>query len=210
MVEMHLLAVNVDFRYDPFYALGVVTSFDRFMQGYRPEHDKESIFNGLCQAIEADPQRYRQDATRLQTLATRLSVKDLVAWLQRSLSVPEFEDLQFQAQAVTENPKFKYSRLLAIGIYTLLELSDPELVKDEAQRLDALKQVCTVLNLPTEKLQKDLELYSSNLEKMAQARIVMEDALQAERKKREDREKAKAAASATDSNEAKGEAPSGS
>ncbi|HAX86545.1 MAG TPA: photosystem II biogenesis protein Psp29, partial [Cyanobacteria bacterium UBA11370] len=33
MVEMHLLSVNVDFRYDPIYALGVVTSFNRFMQG---------------------------------------------------------------------------------------------------------------------------------------------------------------------------------
>ncbi|MGE5656123.1 MAG: photosystem II biogenesis protein Psp29, partial [Actinomycetota bacterium] len=38
-----------------------------------------------------------------------------------------------------------------------------------------------------EKVTKDLDLYRSNLEKMAQVRIVMEDALQAERKKREQR-----------------------
>ncbi|MER3587246.1 MAG: photosystem II biogenesis protein Psp29, partial [Mastigocladus sp. ERB_26_1] len=44
MVEMHLLAVNVDFSYNPIFALGVVTSFDRFMQGYQPESDRESIF----------------------------------------------------------------------------------------------------------------------------------------------------------------------
>ena len=40
MVEMHLLFVNTDFSYDAIYALGVVTAFDRFMQGYRPEHDR--------------------------------------------------------------------------------------------------------------------------------------------------------------------------
>ncbi len=39
MVEMHLLSVNADFRYDPIYALGVVTTFDRFMLGYRPDTD---------------------------------------------------------------------------------------------------------------------------------------------------------------------------
>ena len=30
MVEMHLLSVNVDFSYDSIYALGVVTTFDRY------------------------------------------------------------------------------------------------------------------------------------------------------------------------------------
>ena len=37
LVEMHLLSVNADFHYEPIYALGVVNSFDRFMQGYQPE-----------------------------------------------------------------------------------------------------------------------------------------------------------------------------
>ena len=39
MVEMHLLDVNADFKYDPIYALGVVTTFDRFMEGYKPSED---------------------------------------------------------------------------------------------------------------------------------------------------------------------------
>lgn len=204
MVEMHLLAVNVDFRYDPFYALGVVTSFNRFMQGYRPENDKDSIFDGLCRALEDDPQRYRHDADRLQTLANRLSTQDVIAWLQQTNPQPEFNDLQDAVQAIAHNPKFKYSRLFAIGIYTLLETAGGETLKDEAQRVDALKQACTALNLPEDKLQKDLELYRSNLEKMSQARIVMEDALKADRKKREEREQAKAAstANASDSSEA--------
>jgi photosystem II biogenesis protein Psp29 len=209
MVEMHLLAVNADFRYDPIYALGIVTAFNGFMQGYRPEADITSIFEGLCKALQEDPNRYRQDAERLGAIAQRLSDQELISWLDQSLPVADAGDLQETIRAIAHNPQFKYSRLFAIGVYTLLELSNPELTKEESRRTEALKKVCAALNLPEEKFQKDLELYRSNLEKMAQARIVMEDALQAERKKREDREKAKAAAASTppsDSSESKGEA----
>src|SRR5579883_1582918 len=110
MVEMHLLAVNADFRYDPFYALGVFTSFHRFMQAYRPEPDIASIFDGLCKALQDDPQRYRQDAARLESLANRSSAQEIMGWLEQSESIAEFNDLQEQARAVANNPDFKYSR----------------------------------------------------------------------------------------------------
>ncbi|WP_414562171.1 MULTISPECIES: photosystem II biogenesis protein Psp29 [unclassified Anabaena] len=188
MVEMHLLSVNNDFAYNPIYALGVVTTFDRFMQGYEPQRDQESIFHALCQGVEQEPQRYRQDAERLQALAKDLPVNDLIAWLSQTNHLDRDADLQAQLQAIANNPHFKYSRLFAVGLFSLLEQSDPELVKDEKQRLEALKTIANGLNLSEEKLSKDLELYSANLEKMAQALIVMADMLSADRKKREQRQ----------------------
>ncbi|WP_414541774.1 photosystem II biogenesis protein Psp29 [Nostoc sp. CCY0012] len=188
MVEMHLLSVNNDFAYNPIYALGVVTTFDRFMQGYEPQRDQESIFNALCQGVEQEPQRYRQDAERLQALAKDLPVNDLIAWLSQTNHLDRDADLQAQLQAIANNPHFKYSRLFAVGLFSLLEQSDPELVKDEKQRLEALKTIANGLHLSEEKLSKDLELYSANLEKMAQALIVMADMLSADRKKREQRQ----------------------
>jgi photosystem II biogenesis protein Psp29 len=188
MVEMHLLSVNVDFSYNPIYALGVVTTFDRFMQGYQPERDKESIFYAICQAVEQDPQRYRQDAERLQALAQSLPVSDLIAWLSQTHNLDRDADLQAQLQAIANNPKFKYNRLFAIGIFSLLEQSDPDLVKDEKQRTDAIKAIASGLHLSDDKFNKDLELYRSNLEKMSQALAVMADMLSAERKKREQRQ----------------------
>jgi len=190
MVEMHLLSVNADFHYDPIYALGVVTAFERFMQGYRPENDKASIFTALCQAIGDDPQTYQQDVERLQSEVSGLSLDSLMEQLKQSENA-EAGWLAGQFRAIAQNPKFKYSRLFAIGLYTLLELVDPDLVKDEKRRNDALQQVGAALNLPDEKVQKDLELYRSNLEKIAQAQIVMEDILKADRKKKEERAKAK-------------------
>jgi photosystem II biogenesis protein Psp29 len=213
MVEMHLLTVNVDFHYDPFYALGVFTSFHRFMQAYRPEQDIASIFDGLCKALQDDPQRYRNDAERLKTLASQASIDSLMSWLEQAGSIADFNDLQAQASTIAQNATFKYSRLFAIGLYSLLEIADAELVKDETKRNEALKRVCAALNLPEDKVQKDLELYRSNLEKMIQAQIVMEDVLKADRKKREDRERAKLAANTvnpSEATEAKGEPTPGS
>ncbi|AFZ59137.1 photosystem II biogenesis protein Psp29 [Anabaena cylindrica FACHB-243] len=188
MVEMHLLSVNVDYSYNPIYALGVVTTFDRFMQGYLPERDQESIFNALCQAVEQDQQRYRQDATRLQAIAQSLPVQDLIAWVSQTTHLDKDADLQAQLQAIAHNPNFKYSRLFAIGLFSLLELADPELVKDEKQRNEALKAIAQGLHLSEDKLSKDLDLYRSNLDKMAQALIVMADILSADRKKRDQRQ----------------------
>lgn len=196
MVEMHLLSVNVDFSYDPIYALGVVSSFDRFMQGYRPEADKASIFNALCQSLGEDPQRYLQDAEQLKALGPQLSFKDLAAQLGQSSGSEGSNPLQEKLQAIASHSTFKYSRLFAIGLFTLAELADPESVKDEKQRVEWTKAIADSLHLPEDKLQKDLELYRSNLEKMAQARVVMEDILNADRKKREERAQAKGAVTA--------------
>lgn len=183
MVEMHLLSVNVDFSYNPIYALGVVTAFERFMQGYQPEKDKQSIFNALCQAVESDPQQYRQDAERLGLFAKNSSFPELMAWLRGDRQ--QENDLQQQIQAIAHNPNFKYSRLFAIGVFSLLELSDPTLVKDEKQRVEALKNIAATLNISEDKLNKDLELYRANVDKMEQALATIADILSADRKKRQ-------------------------
>lgn len=195
MVEMHLLSVNADFSYNPIYRLGVVTAFDRFMQGYRPEEDINSIFNALCQALQEDPQQYRQEAEQIRSEATAYTVSDFLAKSQQP-SPTDSSGLLAALHTVQDNSKFKYSRLFAIGLYTLLEIMDSDLVKDEKRRNDALQTLGEALNLSADKAQKDLELYQSNLEKMTQARIVLDDILRADRKKKEERAKAKDAIAA--------------
>lgn len=187
MVEMHLLTVNHDFAYSPIYALGVVTSFDRFMQGYRPDSDLTSIFTALCKSVESDPSQLRQDHDRMRSAVSGLTWESLTSG---NLS----GDLQTAMQAVASNAKFKYSRLFAIGLYTLLEAIDSEKLKDKDARNAALEGVAKALNLSGEKIQKDLEIYQGNLEKMVAAQAVMADILAADRKKREQREQEKAAA----------------
>lgn len=189
MVEMHLLSVNAGFRYDSIYALGVVTIFDRFMQGYRPERDVDSIFQSLCQAIGEDPATYRQHAEQVRSEAAALSPDELVAQVGTASS--DGEALVAQLRRVADNPEFKYSRLFAVGLLSLLEAMNLDLANDMKQADPWLTTASEALKLPPGKLQKDLELYRSNLEKFSQAQIAMADILKADRKKKEERAKQK-------------------
>jgi photosystem II biogenesis protein Psp29 len=199
MVEMHLLSVNADFHYDPVYALGVVTAFDRFMQGYRPEQDKPSIFEALCRSIEDDPQRYRQSAEQLRHQAGHLSLSTLLERAQQIDSDIEGDDILFNSlRAIAHNESFKYSRLFAIGLYSLVELVDAQATSDTQACNDTLQTLSDALKLPATKLQKDLELYRSNLEKISQAQEVMKDVLAAEKKRKEQREAEMAKPQATE------------
>ncbi len=200
MVEMHLLSVNVDFRYDPIFALGVVTAFDRFMQGYRPAGDKDLIFSALSQSLSSDAHQYRSQSQRLLECIGGMSSETLMNWFNQTHIPPHVDDVQQQIYSIIANPKFKYSRLFAIGLYTLLEAVNPEGIKDPEQLKTLLTSLASAFKVPVEYVEKDLELYRSNLDKMEQAQAVMEDILQAERKKRE--LQAQAAASSEPSSDA--------
>ncbi len=184
MVEMHLLRVNEDFRYDPIFALGVTTSFERFMDGYQPENDKDAIFSALCKAQEADPVQMQKDGQRLTELAQSKSAQEMLDWITQAANSGG-DELQWQLRNIAQNPKFKYSRLFAIGLFTLLELSEGNITQDEESLAEFLPNICTVLNISESKLQKDLEIYRGNLDKIAQVRQAMDDILEAQKKRRE-------------------------
>ncbi|WP_036946680.1 photosystem II biogenesis protein Psp29 [Pseudanabaena sp. PCC 6802] len=184
LVEVHLLVVNQNFAYDPIFALGLTTAFDKFTAGYQPEADSQAIFTAMCQALLLDRDRLRQDAERLNELVMRSpgEVKNLLTTLE---SVVNLDPLTGQIRAIAANQKFKYSRLFAIGLYALLETAEPEAIAKNDRRQEILKQVGTTLNLGEDRLTKDIDLYCSTLEKVEQSRQMMADLVEAERKKRE-------------------------
>lgn len=191
MVEMHLLSVSGDFVYDPIYALGIVKTYDTFMEGYRPEADVESMFTALCQAIESSPEQYRNDAQYILGTVEGMSLDD-VKGLLGSLETASDDGLAGVLKRVATNDSFKYSRAFGIGFYTLVEKVDPELMKDKEKLMEFMKEAAGSLSISFDKLQKDIELYRSNLDKMGQAKALMAEMLEAERKKREERAQAKA------------------
>ena len=191
LVEMHLLSVNSDFKPDPIYYLGIVTSFERLMQGYQPEKDKEQIFNALCTSTDADPQVYKSQAGTLLSLAKDKSVDELVSWLGNPTAEEDAGYIVEPMKAIAELDNFKYSRPFAIGIYTLLEECDLELVKDPEKCNQTVDAIAENLQISSDKMKKDLDLYRGNLEKMTELLKVIEDVLEASRKKREQREQEK-------------------
>ncbi len=191
MVEIHLLSVNTSFTYDPIYALGIVTGYDRFMDGYTPQDDGASIFQSIFSALHADPAQYRRDAEAVLKASEGSDLETVVGWLAGDAATAS-SPLKETIEGIAQRSVFKYSRLFAIGIYTLLEQADGEFAKrKEADRNEMLTRISTGLHLPEEKLQKDIDNYVRNLDNMAQAKAVMVEAIAAERKKREKREQEK-------------------
>jgi len=190
MVEMHLLWVNKTFVYDGIYALGVVTTFDRFMEGYQPSQDIEPIFAALCAATEAQSSRYRTDAEQVVNLCQELSLADLEEALEGQGSNGQLITL---FKTIATNSTFKYSRLFGIGLTGVLAYGDGELLQNKDRLMEVLETFGTGLGLPSDKLKKDVELYLSSLEKMGQARLLMEEMVATERKRREQREQEKQA-----------------
>ena len=197
MVEMHLLSTNVDFAYDPIYALGVVSSFDRFMASYRPEGDKNSIFVALVQSMGGNAPQYRDDAAAASEFARSMQERDIVEWLTQPTNEGMGAKIADTIKSIVNNSKFKYSRLFGIGLFTILEQAAPDLLKDEKKRQDAIVKIGEALHLPTDKVQKDLDAYRSNLDKLVQMEAVMADLAEAERKKREQRAQEKTTSTPT-------------
>jgi len=190
MVEMHLLSVNADFKEDAIYAVGVCQSFEQFMTGYTPEEDKKSIFDALCKAIEANPDDYRYQSETLLNFVEGKSAEDLVNWLLNPGSENGLdENIVNSLKSVIERERFKYSRLFGIGFYSLLAKIDPELAKDEDKLAQLIAPFSEKLQLPVEKLKKDLDLYRSNLNKINQMLIVIAETIEASKKKRINMEK---------------------
>ncbi|TAF57900.1 MAG: photosystem II biogenesis protein Psp29 [Oscillatoriales cyanobacterium] len=185
LVEMHLLSVNADFNYDAIYALGVVTVFDRFMAGYRTDSERDAIFQALCQATGRSVEQYRTDATALMDSLEGLSAEDFKAAIDQTESQNPLKDL---FATLAQRERMKYSRLFGIGICTILDRIAPDLANQREEREALLSSLSQFLTLGGDKLQKDVDLYRSNLEKMKLAREAMADAVAAERKKRDKRQ----------------------
>jgi photosystem II biogenesis protein Psp29 len=89
------------------------------------------------------------------------------------------------ALASIQRPDFHYSRLMAVGLLSLLEQAqgadgvDPATLRSYAHDLGA------AMGLLRDRLDKDINLYATNLEKMAQAVELMEETVAADRRKRE-------------------------
>ncbi len=189
LVEIHLLKVNQTFVYDSIFALGFVTTFDRFTVGYKPETDRFAVFHALCAALQFDSDRIRQDATTLSDLAKQSAteVKSILTSLDSGINL---EPLSSQVQNIASKEAFKYSRLLGVGLYALLEIGDPEAIADNAKREELVKLVGETLKIGSDRLLKDIDLYRSNLDKIEQARQMIADMVEAERKKRSQKEMA--------------------
>ncbi|KAK4355871.1 hypothetical protein RND71_024842 [Anisodus tanguticus] len=182
IVQQHLIKYKKSYQYDPVFALGFVTVYDQLMEGYPSEEDRDAIFKAYIEALKENPVQYRADAQKLEEWARTQNANTLVDFSSKDGEVENiFKDIA--QRAGTDG--FCYSRLFAVGLFRLLELAN---VTDPT----ILEKLCAALNVNKKSVDRDLDVYRNLLSKLVQAKELLKEYVEREKKKRGERESQKA------------------
>lgn len=186
LVELHLLSRQKGFRPDPLFAVGVVQVFDGFARGYRPEQHREALLQALCSASGFDAATLRAQKEAAVASMGTVGVEQVTQWVEsQGEGAPE---PLATALAEIRRPDYHYSRLMAVGLLSLLEQARGADAMDPQELRRYAHELGEAMGLMKDRLDKDLTLYATNLEKMAQAVELMEETVAADRRRRERRE----------------------
>ena len=178
IVQQHLMRYKKTYSYDAVFALGFVTVYDQLMEGYPSDDDREAIFQAYIKALNEDPQQYRADAQKLETWARAQNADSLVDFSSKTGECEEI--LKDIAERAGGSGSFSYSRFFAVGLFRLLELSN-------ATDPTVLEKLCAALNINKKSVDRDLDVYRNLLSKLVQAKELLKEYVEREKKKRDER-----------------------
>ncbi|XP_043689955.1 protein THYLAKOID FORMATION1, chloroplastic-like [Telopea speciosissima] len=178
IVQQHLMRYKRTYRYDPVFALGFVTVYDQLMEGYPSDDDREAIYRAYIQALKEEPEQYRNDAKKLENWARAQNASSLVEFPSREGEVEGI--LKDISERAGGKGSFSYSRFFAVGLFRLLELAN-------AMEPTILEKLCAVLNIDKRSVDRDLDVYRNLLSKLVQAKELLKEYVDREKKKREER-----------------------
>ncbi|XP_071907045.1 protein THYLAKOID FORMATION1, chloroplastic-like [Coffea arabica] len=187
LVQQHLMRYKRTYKYDAVFALGFVTVYDRLMEGYPSDEDREAIFQAYIKALKEEPEKYRSDAQKLEEWACTQNAGTLVDFSSRKGEVESI--LKDIAERAGSKEGFSYSRFFAIGLFRLLELAN-------ATEPAILEKLCAALNVNKKSVDRDLDVYRNLLSKLVQAKELLKEYVDREKKKREERAESQKASEA--------------
>ncbi|MED6154927.1 Protein THYLAKOID FORMATION 1, chloroplastic [Stylosanthes scabra] len=177
IVQQHLMRYKRSYRYDPVFALGFVTVYDQLMEGYPSDEDRDAIFKAYINALNEDPEQYRKDAQKMEEWARAQNLTSLVEFSSKD---GEIEGVLKDIAERAGKGDFSYSRFFAVGLFRLLELTN-------ATEPTILEKLCAALNINKKSVDRDLDVYRNLLSKLVQAKELLKEYVDREKKKREER-----------------------
>jgi len=174
IVQQHLMRYKKTYSYDPVFALGFVTVYDQLMEGYPSDEDRNAIFQAYIKALREDPEQYRSDAQKMEEWARAQTASTLVDFSSKEGEVEGY--LKDIAERAGGQGNFSYSRFFAIGLFRLLELAN-------VTEPTILEKLCASLNINKKSVDRDLDVYRNLLSKLVQAKELLKEYVDRERKK---------------------------
>ena len=155
LVELHLLSHQKNFKKDSIFATGLKEIFNKFTSGYKPSEHINKLFEAICNCNGFDPAEINSSSEQLVTKAKSFAKEDLEAFLKQLNNEKNGNDY--------------YSRINAVGIYKLI--IEMPLLKDEKEEgiKKAINNISELLGYQYSRVEKDISMYKSNIEKMKQA-----------------------------------------
>ena len=154
LVELHLLSHQKNFDNNSVFATGLKEIFTKFTNGYKPVDHISKLFDAICNCNGFDPSEINNSSKQLIEKAHSFTNDDLN---------------EFLTQIKNKNNDSYYSRINAIGIYKLVcevpfykDLNDEDLSNE-------IEKISKLLNYQKSRVEKDISMYKSNIEKMKQA-----------------------------------------
>lgn len=184
LTELHLVTVNSKFTYDPFFAMGMVKVYEQFMQGYVPTDQAQPIFDAICQSLQFKPEVIRQDSDKLSEILSSSDRDRALEVLQLNATAADIGGIKGILDKIRNNPDFHYSRTFLLGLYIAFTMVAPENA-DKERKTKLFGDITETLKFSKERVDKDLDLYNSNIEKLEQALAVMKDLAEAAKRDRE-------------------------
>ena len=155
LVELHLLSHQKNFKNDSLFATGLTEIFSTFTSGYKPSEHISKLFEAICNCNGFNPTEISSASEQLMNKAKSFTKDDLNAFL-----------LQLNND---NNENDYYSRINAIGIYKLVsEIPSFKEAKEEDINKE-INNISELLGYQYSRVEKDISIYKSNIEKMKQA-----------------------------------------
>ena len=155
LVELHLLSHQKNFKKSPVFAVGLKEIFDKFTIGYKPKEHVNDLFNAICNCNGFNPEEIDSMTVNLVNKLNSIKIEELDEYL---LTIKN---------KINDNDY--YSRINAIGIYRIVgELSFYKDL-DEKELKNGISSISETLGYSYSRVEKDISLYKSNIEKMKQA-----------------------------------------
>jgi len=158
LVELNLLTHQNEFNQDYLFCIGLTETFKELTRGYKPEKHLDLLFESLCSS-------------------TNFEAKEINEISQKSQK--EFKDKTskniFKLLIEKSDSQLYPSRILNLGIYTLIANSQDFKEKNESDINKMTSDIFEKLNLSASKAEKDIGIYKSSISKMEQAKELIEE-----------------------------------
>jgi len=174
LTAAHFAKVDVRFTYDPIFALGFATVFDRLTDGYPPgESEKQRLFDCLAKAVDEDPSKMRGDAQKLKEWVTGKggSSEILSAF---NAAKPGDKGIEGTIESIKANPLWLYNRVWGVGLYTMMEMANTEVTQESVTEwMSALD--CNYKFGGPKKCFTDYTVWSANLQRLREVQKVFKE-----------------------------------